>query len=62
MNKDISEGQIHHFLCPVPPALLLDVSDGRITRELWWTNQGFLPADVTPPCFSMIICHLGGEQ
>jgi hypothetical protein len=34
------------FLSPVPPALLLDYSAGRVVIELWWTNQEFFRADV----------------
>jgi hypothetical protein len=30
------------FPSAVPPALLLDISAGRIATELWWTNQEFL--------------------
>jgi hypothetical protein len=48
MYKDTSQGRIHHFLRPVPPALLLDYSAGRISRELWWTNQEFSPARISP--------------
>jgi hypothetical protein len=29
------------FTSPVPPALLLDYSAGRIGIELWWMNQEF---------------------
>jgi hypothetical protein len=29
------EGQIHHFLRQVPPALLIDGTAGRTARELW---------------------------
>jgi hypothetical protein len=32
--------------------LLLYDSDGRIARELWWTNQ-FSPVDIVPPCCFM---------
>jgi hypothetical protein len=38
--------------------LLVDSAD-RITRELWWTNQGFSPAVIIPPWFSMLIYHVG---
>jgi hypothetical protein len=31
----ITISQIHHFLRPDPPDLLLDGSSGRIARELW---------------------------
>jgi hypothetical protein len=30
----------------VPPALLLDVSPGKIVRELRWTNQDFFPFNI----------------
>jgi hypothetical protein len=47
---------------PVHPALLLDDSIGRISRELWWTNQEFSPVNFIPPLFSIVIYHLGDEQ
>jgi hypothetical protein len=36
-------------------------SDGRIARELWWTNQ-FSPVDIIPSWFFMLMYHLGDEQ
>jgi hypothetical protein len=56
--KDTSFGQLI-FLSLVPSALLLDVSIGRVARELWWTNQESSPVDIIPPRFSMLIYHLG---
>jgi hypothetical protein len=38
------------------------MSAGGIVRELWWTNQEFSTADIIPPCFSMLMYHLGDEQ
>jgi hypothetical protein len=61
-EKRYLEGQIHHFRRQVPIDLLLDVSDGMLARELWWTNQQFFPVDIIPPCFSMCIYHLWDEQ
>jgi hypothetical protein len=55
-------GQIHHFVCQVPPNLLLDDSVGRIARKLWWTNQEISLVNIIPPWFSMLIYHLGDEQ
>jgi hypothetical protein len=34
------------FPSPIPPALLLDDSVGRIARELWWANYEFFPVDI----------------
>jgi len=33
VNKNIRQGQIHYFLCPVLPALLLDDFSGRIAQR-----------------------------
>jgi hypothetical protein len=33
--------------------------DGRIAREIWWTDQELSPVDIIPPWFSMLIYHLG---
>jgi hypothetical protein len=44
---------------PVPPDLLLDDSDDRIVRELWWGNQEFSPVDIIPLWFSMLIYRRG---
>jgi hypothetical protein len=30
-----------NYLRQVPPDLLVDYSAGKISRGLWWTNQGF---------------------
>jgi phosphatidylserine synthase len=43
------EGQIYHFIRQASHALLLDGSDGRIARELLWSNHGVLPVDIIPP-------------
>jgi hypothetical protein len=42
---------------PVPPDLVLDISAGRISRELWWTNQEFSAVDISPPRFSILVYH-----
>jgi hypothetical protein len=60
-NKDTSKGQIHNLLRPVPSALLLDDSAGRIARYLCWTNH-FYPVDIIPAWLSMLIYHLRNEQ
>jgi hypothetical protein len=31
---------------------------GRISTELWWTNQVFSTADIIPPWFNMSVYHL----
>jgi hypothetical protein len=36
------EGQSYHFLCQVPPDLVVDDCACRIATELCWTNQEFL--------------------
>jgi hypothetical protein len=46
------------FASPIPLALLLDGSDGRIARELWWMSQEFSPIDAIPPWLSMFISVL----
>jgi hypothetical protein len=61
MNKDTLYGQIHIFLRPVPPALLLVDSSGRVARELWWTKKKHSPVDIIPPRFTMFICHFGDD-
>jgi hypothetical protein len=61
-NKETSKGQIHYFLRPVPPALLLDDSACSTVGELWWTNPEYSSVDIIPSWFSMLICHLGDEQ
>jgi hypothetical protein len=43
------------FPSPVPPALLLDHSVGKIYRELWWANQEFYRVDIIPQSFSMLM-------
>jgi hypothetical protein len=50
------------FHSPVPPALLLDESTGRIATGIWWANEKYFPVDIIPPCFSMLIYYLGDEQ
>jgi hypothetical protein len=55
------EVQIHHFLCQVPPDLLLFDSAGRIARELWRKNQ-VSPVDIILPRFSILMYHLGDEE
>jgi hypothetical protein len=35
------------------------MTDGRLARELWWTNQEFSPVDIIPPWFSMLIAPGG---
>jgi hypothetical protein len=47
---------------PVSPTLLLNDSDGRSARELWWTKQESFPADIILPCFFMLIYHLRDKQ
>jgi hypothetical protein len=37
--KEILHRQNSAFLRHVPPASLIDGSEGRVARELWWTNQ-----------------------
>jgi hypothetical protein len=56
-ERDTSQGQIHHFLRSVPPAVLLDDYAGRIARKLWWTNPEFSLAGIIPSRFSMLIYH-----
>jgi hypothetical protein len=41
---------IHNLLCQVPPDLLPNDSVGRISRELWWTNQEISPVSIIPLC------------
>jgi hypothetical protein len=55
-------GQMHNFILPVPPALLLDDCTYEIAREVLWMNKDFSPAGIIPPWFSILICHLGDEQ
>jgi hypothetical protein len=50
------------FPSPVPPALRLDDSPGRIARELWLMTQQFFPVDIIPPWISMLIYLLENEQ
>jgi hypothetical protein len=33
--------------------LLPDDLAGRITRDLWWTNQEFSPVNIIPPWFTL---------
>jgi hypothetical protein len=49
------------FPSPIPPAFLLNVC-GRISTELWWTNQEFYPVGIIPPWFSMLMYHLMDEH
>jgi hypothetical protein len=60
--KEIFAKQNLSFLSPVPPALLIDDSAGRIARLLWRTNKEYFPLDIIPAWFSMLIYHLGDEQ
>jgi hypothetical protein len=46
------------FIIPFSCLLQDDTAD-RIARELGWTNQKYLPVDIIPPWFSMLIYHLG---
>jgi hypothetical protein len=55
------EGQIHNFLHKILPAFLTVASSGRISREMWWTNQ-FSLLDVIPPWYSTPMHHPGDEQ
>jgi hypothetical protein len=60
MNRDTLEIQIHHLLHPVPPAFLLNDSDGRIYGEVRRTNQFILSISFHhgfPYSY-----HLGDEQ
>jgi hypothetical protein len=62
MNKNTLQGQIlipfAHSFCLLP-----EDSDGRIARELWWTNHEFSSfIIITPPWFAMLINHLLEEQ
>jgi hypothetical protein len=43
------------------PDLLLDDSIGRISRELWWSNQ-FYPVDIIPPCWARHVARVGGRK
>jgi hypothetical protein len=42
--------------------LLLEVSVGRITRDLWYKNQEFSPVDIIPARFSMLIHVSPGDE
>jgi hypothetical protein len=44
---------------PIPPALQIDDSTGRISRELWETNCELSPVDIIPPLFSMLMSLAG---
>jgi hypothetical protein len=60
-EKNTSEGQIYHFLRPLP-CLLPDDSADMIARELWWTNQKFYTVDIIPLYLSMLIYYLGANN
>jgi hypothetical protein len=61
MNKDTMKAKLIIFLRQVPPALLLDGSPRKISKDLWWTNQEFSPVDITPPWYPMLMYHLVDE-
>jgi hypothetical protein len=35
---------------------------GRISRELWWTNQEISPVDMIPPWLFVLMYHLEDVQ
>jgi hypothetical protein len=61
MNKNTSRGKILISFAN-SSFLLKDDSAGRISRELWWTNQEFCSVDIIQTWFCMLIYHLGYEQ
>jgi hypothetical protein len=62
MNKNTLQGKIH-IPFGYSSSLLPDDSAGRITRELWWTNQEISSVNIIiQPQYSTLMYHLGDEQ
>jgi hypothetical protein len=56
MNEMIASK--NSFLSPVSPACY----QMTIAKEPFWMNHMFSSVDFIPPCFSMLVCHLGKKQ
>jgi hypothetical protein len=56
-ERDTSEGKIHYFLRQFHLIFFL-MTAGRITGELWWTNQEFYSVDIIPPWPSVLVISL----